>query len=78
MSEWYKDAATVEQERVEAERQRIRRERDQLLKATDYIVLPDYPMDDKSEWETYRQELRDITEQEGFPDDVVWPEKPEV
>jgi len=28
------------------------------------------------EWSTYRQALRDITEQEGFPYQVTWPTKP--
>jgi hypothetical protein len=27
-------------------------------------------------WAAYRQELRDVTAQEGFPWDVVWPETP--
>ena len=28
-------------------------------------------------WATYRQALRDIPNQEGFPTDVAWPAKPE-
>jgi hypothetical protein len=28
------------------------------------------------EWRQYRQELRDITTQEGFPHNIDWPEEP--
>lgn len=57
--------------------ERIRSERNGLLQETDYIMMPDYPLTNKTEWEIYRQELRDITNQAGFPDDVVFPSKPE-
>jgi hypothetical protein len=50
--------------------------RQQLLDDTDYIMMPDYPMVDKSAYESYRQALRDITKQEGFPYEVVWPTQP--
>lgn len=53
-----------------------RSKRDGLLRECDYIVMPDYPLADKSAWETYRQALRDITAQVGFPTDVTWPTKP--
>lgn len=38
------------------------------LKATDYIVLPDYPISDeeKQQWVEYRQKLRDITLQDAW------------
>jgi len=29
-----------------------------------------------TEWQTYRQALRDLPEQEGFPQEVVWPQIP--
>jgi len=38
-------------------------------------IVIDYTM--TPEWATYRQALRDITAQEGFPYEVVWPPKPE-
>lgn len=78
MSNWYKSKTEVEQENYERKVKQIRSERDKLLKETDYIVLPNYPLEDKTEWQTYRQELQDIIEQEGFPGEVVWSEKPEV
>lgn len=60
--------------------ERIRRERDEKLEETDFFVMPDYPSDPKDleEVKTYRQSLRDITKQSGFPKDVTWPELPSV
>lgn len=53
----------------------IRAERDALLAATDWMALSDVSMSE--EMATYRQALRDITSQEGFPASVDWPAKPE-
>ena len=55
-----------------------RSERDVKLQACDWTVLPDVPMDasKKTEWETYRQELRDITDQSD-PFNITWPSPPE-
>lgn len=60
--------------------ERIRRDRDEKLKETDFFVMPDYPSDSKDleEVKAYRQALRDITKQSGFPRDVTWPELPSV
>ena len=52
----------------------MRGQRDQLLKETDWMALSDNTM--TPEWASYRQALRDITAQEGFPYDVTWPTKP--
>ena len=62
---------------VEYLEKQARNSRDRLLLETDYLMLPDYPLENRGEWEAYRQALRDITKQEGFPDDIQWPEKPE-
>ncbi len=32
---------------------------------------------DATPWRSYRQSLRDITDQEGFPESISWPVKPE-
>ena len=56
--------------------QGVRRERDSLLSGSDHILMPDYPMEDKSDWEAYRQELRDIPQDFDDPDDVEYPEEP--
>lgn len=56
--------------------QRLRRERDQLLRDSDYRMLPDYPNSDDEQWKAYRQQLRDMTKQKAFPDSVQWPRAP--
>ena len=55
-----------------------RQKRDRLIATTDYLVTPDYPISDGrlAKIKTYRQVLRDIPEQAGFPRDIVWPKKP--
>lgn len=52
----------------------IRIERDKLLAETDWMALSDVTM--SAEMAAYRQALRDITAQEGFPHSVNWPVKP--
>lgn len=52
----------------------VRQERNQLLSETDWMANSDVTMSD--EWRTYRQTLRDIPSQEGFPNTVTWPTKP--
>ena len=56
----------------------IRDRRNVLLTETDYLMQPDYPISEETRTalKAYRQALRDITKQEGFPENVVWPEKP--
>ena len=60
--------------------ERVRSDRDEKLKETDFFVMPDYPSypKDLEEVKTYRQALRDITKQSGFPRNVTWPEIPSV
>ena len=55
-----------------------RQKRDRLIAATDYLVTPDYPIesDRLAKVKTYRQALRDVPEQSGFPRTITWPEKP--
>jgi hypothetical protein len=56
----------------------IRAERNQLLAETDWVVVMaselGFPVSD--EWKNYRQALRNITLQAGFPESVNWPTKP--
>lgn len=60
---------------IDALAQEVRSRRDKLLVETDWTQLPDAPVD-KEAWAAYRQSLRDITTQDGFPEDVEWPTKP--
>ena len=52
----------------------VRLKRDFLLQDTDWWAVADRNM--TQEQIDYRQALRDITSQSGFPDNVVWPVKP--
>ena len=53
----------------------VRKQRDALLKETDWYGLTDVTM--PTEIAVYRQTLRDITDQDGFPHTITWPTKPE-
>ena len=54
----------------------IREKRDELLKETDWVMTLDSPIspENQEKYRIYRQELRDIPQQEGFPFDVQFPE----
>lgn len=56
----------------------IRDKRDNLIGETDYYLMPDYPSNPQNleELKVYRQALRDVPKQEGFPRDVHWPDVP--
>ena len=53
----------------------IRAQRNALLSACDWTQLADAPVDDLA-WAVYRQALRDMPDQPGFPANVVWPVAP--
>jgi hypothetical protein len=55
----------------------VRTQRDEKLKATDWTQVADAPLD-KATWATYRQALRDLTKESGFPWDITWPTEPGV
>lgn len=60
--------------------ERMRLKRDKLLEASDFYVMPDYPYTEEgfALVVKYRQSLRDITEQIGFPNEIEWPKLPAV
>lgn len=70
---------TPEEKLAEAEEE-VRAKRDRLIADTDYLLTPDYPIgaEDLEAVKTYRQALRDVPQQEGFPYDVVWPSLPAI
>lgn len=79
-----KIATTVEEipQPTEAEKRakkeaEVRAKRDYLISQTDYLLQPDYPIsaEDLEKVKAYRQALRDIPEQKGFPENVTWPEE---
>lgn len=53
----------------------VRQERNRLLSECDWTQLPDSPLTEtqREQYRVYRQALRDITEQEGFPINVRFP-----
>lgn len=57
--------------RAEAE---ARAERDKRLTLCDWRACSDLVL--SQAWAAYRQQLRDVPQQEGFPDVIVWPEVP--
>ena len=63
------------QARIDSQSSTVRAQRNALLQGCDWTQLSDSPVD-KNEWATYRQQLRDVTTQSGFPWEVVWPVAP--
>jgi hypothetical protein len=57
----------------------MRYRRNQFLKDCDWTQLDDTPMSNtqKADWAEYRQALRDVPDQAGFPWEVEWPVQPE-
>ncbi|ACT08826.1 putative phage tail fibre protein [Dickeya chrysanthemi Ech1591] len=53
-----------------------RRQRDNLLTASDWTQVSDAPVDQQA-WRTYREILRQVPEQAGFPLNIAWPSQPE-
>lgn len=76
--EAYQGQITVED--VPETADEIRAKRDKLLGATDWAMLPDSPLDEPSQaaMKAYRQALRDVPQQEGFPNSISWPDMPEI
>jgi hypothetical protein len=69
---WVRFRPEINYERV------VRAERDKKLAECDWIVTKYTEQGEPvpQDWVAYRQALRDISDQEGFPENVVWPEKP--
>lgn len=78
------EAARLAEYNSEAARfERLRAERDRRLTATDYLLMPDYPLSDdqRAVVQAYRQALRDLPAQSGAPWDgggesTPWPDLP--
>lgn len=70
---------TAEEKLAEAAEQ-ARQKRDRLIADTDFLLCADYPIsaEDLEAVKAYRQALRDVPQQDGFPFDVVWPELPTI
>lgn len=67
------EIATRNAEQESMKSMMARQERNILLSESDVYALADRITD---EWRTYRQALRDVPLQAGFPDNITWPTKP--
>ena len=81
--EQYAEAApvpSVPEPTTEEQEIQVRAQRNSLLDLCDWTQLPDAPLtaEQKQAWAEYRQALRDVPEQTGFPENVVWPSTPET
>lgn len=58
----------------------VRAQRDALLAACDWTQMADSPLseEEKAAYQAYRQALRDVPQQEGFPETISWPEEPKT
>lgn len=57
----------------------IQSKRKLLLNSSDWTQIPNGPLTQEQQqaWAVYRQQLRDITTQSGYPFNVIWPTQPE-
>ena len=75
---WYTKYTIGERDREEIDNQyaeNIRSRRNAIIKESDWRAVCDRELE--PEWKEYRQALRDITKQEGFPHDIKWPTDPD-
>lgn len=74
MANLIKESETVKESKA------VREKRDALLESSDKLMLIDRIEQEDADYvaacKAYRQALRDIPEQEGFPWNIVWPELP--
>ena len=71
----YADSTVQPEVIVDGEYMGLRKYRNTLLAETDWWATSDRTM--TAEQTAYRQALRDITDQAGFPTEITWPTKPE-
>ena len=74
---WEKDQQLLAAENAKQAVVMLRLERNRLLSETDWTQAKDVPDAVSSKWATYRQALRDVPQQPGFPENIQWPVKPE-
>ena len=75
LSQRYETAVATQD--VEEAADAARALRNQMLDDCDNMLVPDRPNVDVEAWRIYRQALRDVPEQAGFPLEIVWPVRPE-
>lgn len=72
------EIAAEEAAKTDAAARSVRNQRNRLLAESDWTQVDDTPLTNtaKQEWAIYRQALRDITKQDGFPASITWPVQP--
>jgi len=75
VEKWLEIPATEEQiqERTASCAKDARQKRNQLLAECDWTQLTDAPTLASASWTAYRQALRDVPAQQGFPWNIIWP-----
>lgn len=73
------EIARKEQLRLDKLSASARNQRDRLLYQSDWTQLADVGLSEvqKQAWVLYRQALRDISNQQGFPENIIWPNQPQ-
>lgn len=56
--------------------EQVREARNGVLRTTDWTQAADVAQTTRESWAPYRQALRDIPQQDGFPENVIWPTPP--
>jgi len=77
-AEWVVDAAATQEDiayKSSKEAKQVRETRNLLLSQCDWTQLPD-SLVNKGAWAAYRQALRDLSTQAGFPWQITWPTQP--
>lgn len=83
------NSVDIDESLVEAEVERLiaeqpakeaRAQRNRLLTESDWVTIRATDTGDPvpTEWQIYRQALRDIPDQAGFPEEIEWPQEPEA
>lgn len=69
---------SIEQDRAALQQAIVREDRARRLAVTDWTQLADSPLsaEQKQAWSEYRQALREVPQQAGFPFDIIWPTQP--
>lgn len=77
-AEAYNGEVTVED--IPPTSEEARAQRNRLLEESDWTQVLDAPIDasTREAYRIYRQALRDVPEQEGFPGTIIWPKLPSV
>ena len=78
MIDWskVKTAEAKDAEALQALTDAVKSKRNSLLSATDWTQVGDSMLLSNEAVTSYRQALRDVPQQAGYPGDIVWPENP--